>query len=153
MAGSAAHVPARNCFLIAGGIGNFAEPHKSLERLLEAGASSARRTAGRAVELPCSRSQGCAAATPEERRTRHYAAKYACSQLPGLKERVLITVEQNITTPFPAHHILSRHSHCSGTFKSPQTEVISIHFPKDALWHAACAALAPGARLHTERKD
>lgn len=71
------------------------------------------------------------------KREGHYLGGYACSQLWGLKARVLITAEQSIINPALEYKIPLWLGHCEGILKRLETEIISFrmthcqikHFP------------------------
>lgn len=65
----------------------------------------------------------------------HYVGEYACSQLRGLKARVLITAEQSIINPALEYQIPVRLGHCLGILKSSETEIISFRMTRCPIKH------------------
>lgn len=65
----------------------------------------------------------------------HYVGEYACSQLRGLKARVLITAEQSIINPALEYQIPARLGHCLGILKSSETEIISFRMTRCQIKH------------------
>lgn len=65
----------------------------------------------------------------------HYVGEYACSQLRGLKARVLITAEQSIINPALEYQIPVRLGHCLGILKSSETEIISFRMTHCQIKH------------------
>lgn len=65
----------------------------------------------------------------------HYVGEYACSQLRGLKARVLITAEQSIINPALEYQIPVRLGHCLGILKSSETEIISFRMTRCQIKH------------------
>lgn len=65
----------------------------------------------------------------------HYLGEYACSQLRGLKARVLITAKQSIINPVLEYQILLRLGRCEGILKRPKTEIISFRMTHCQIKH------------------
>lgn len=73
----------------------------------------------------------------------HYVGEYACSQLRGLKARVLITAEQSIINPALEYQIPVRLGHCLGILKSSETEIISFRMTHCQIKHFSYYPLLP----------
>lgn len=81
------------------------------------------------------RSRSASAGHAGAPREGHYVGEYACSQLRGLKTRVLITAEQSIINPALEYQIPVRLGHCLGILKSSETEIISFRMTHCQIKH------------------